>query len=128
MSQNLPENILCAKSHEYIKIEGNTAYIGISQYATEQLGEVVFVELPEVGIKLSKGEIFGTVESVKAASELYMPVSGTISDINSRLTSEPELVNEDCYEKGWIIKISDFSQNELESLLSIDDYLLYIEE
>lgn len=128
MSQNLPENILFAKSHEYIRIDKDVAYIGITQYATEQLGEVVFVELPEVGAKLSKGDIFGTVESVKAASELYMPTSGTIIEINDTLTTEPESVNEDCYGKGWIIKVSDFDQSDLADALSLDDYLLYIEE
>lgn len=130
MSQNveIPENILCVKSHEYIIVEGNVATVGITSYAAEQLGEIVYVELPVVGAELSKGDTFGTVESVKAASELYMPISGKISAVNERLTSEPELINEDCYNNGWIAKVINFSKEDLENALTMEDYLAYIEE
>ncbi|MEW5818973.1 MAG: glycine cleavage system protein GcvH [Cyanobacteriota bacterium] len=123
-----PENIHCTRSHEYVIVDGETGIIGITQYATEQLGEIVYVELPEVGTTIPKGEAFGTVESVKAASEIYMPVSGTISEINHRLTSEPELINDDCYNEGWIIKVADFSKEDLEEAMPMDEYLSFIEE
>ena len=112
MANNVPSNIICTESHEYILPEITTAKIGITDYAVEQLGDVVFVELPEVGSTFSKGEVFGTVESVKAASELYMPVNGTIASVNEALTDNPELVNEDCYGKGWLISVSEYSEAE----------------
>ena len=125
---NIPDNIYCTKSHEYVVIENDTAILGITEYASEQLGEIVYVELPDVGTKLSKGDVFGTVESVKAASELYMPLSGTISEVNEKLITEPELINEDCYNEGWIVKVSEFSEQDLEEALSMEDYLSFIEE
>lgn len=125
---NIPENIHCSKSHEYVKIEGNHAFIGITKYATEQLGEIVFVEMPEVGKTLNKGEVFGTVESVKAASELYAPLSCKVIELNERLTSEPELINEDCYNQGWIVKVSDFNKDDLQDTMLMEDYLTFIEE
>lgn len=130
MSQNveIPENILCARSHEYIIVDNDIATIGITSYAAEQLGEIVYVELPEVGTSFSKGDTFGTVESVKAASELYMPISGKVIEVNERLTSEPELINEDCYNQGWIVKVTNFSSEDLENTLNMEDYLVYIEE
>lgn len=124
----IPDNILCSRSHEYIIVENNVATIGITSYAAEQLGEIVYVELPEIGASFSKGDTFGTVESVKAASEMYMPLTGKIIEVNELLTSEPELINEDCYHRGWIAKVVDFSEADLEDTLSMEDYLTYIEE
>lgn len=124
----IPDNIICSKSHEYIIVENNVATIGITSYAAEQLGEIVYVELPEIGASFSKGDTFGTVESVKAASEMYMPLSGKISEVNELLTSEPELINEDCYNRGWIVKVVDFNESDLEDTLNMEDYLTYIEE
>ena len=125
---NMPENIRCSKSHEYIIVEGDAAKVGITKYAADQLGEIVYVELPEVGAKFNKGEVFGTVESVKAASELYMPISGEILELNDDLTSEPELINEDCYNRGWIVKVKNFSREDLNNTMSVEDYNVYIEE
>jgi glycine cleavage system H protein len=124
----IPENILCTRSHEYILLEENVAVVGITSYASEQLGEIVYVELPVIGALISKGDAFGTVESVKAASEVYMPVTGKIVEVNERLTSEPELINEDCYGNGWLVKIADFAKEDLENTLTMEDYLNYIEE
>jgi glycine cleavage system H protein len=125
MTNNVPNNIVCTKSHEYILPENSTVKIGITDYAVEQLGDVVFVELPEVGSTFSKGEVFGTVESVKAASELYMPIDGKIAAINESLTDNPELVNEDCYGKGWLISVSEYSNVEG---MSYAEYKNYLEE
>ncbi len=121
-------NIHCSKSHEYISIEGNKAKIGITEHAAEQLGDVVFVELPEVGTTLKTNEIFGTIESVKAASEIYMPVGGKVSAINEKLETEPELVNVNPYNEGWLIEITDFDAEELKNLLNYNEYLKFIEE
>jgi glycine cleavage system H protein len=123
----VPNNILCTKSHEYILSKGNEAIIGITDYAVDQLGDVVFVELPEVGTSFNKGESFGTIESVKAASEIYMPVSGKVVEINDNLTAQPELINEDCYEKGWLIKIADINKNETDDAMSYDEYKEYLD-
>lgn len=123
----VPNNILCAKSHEYVLKQGDEAIVGITDYAVDQLGDVVFVELPEKGACFNKGESFGTIESVKAASEIYMPVSGKVIDTNEDLMTQPELVNEDCYGKGWLIKIADFNKNDLEDMMSYDEYKEYLD-
>ena len=98
-----PDNILCSKTHEFVWENNGEYVIGLTDFAVEQLGDIVFVELPEVGAILSKGDILGTVESVKAASEIYMPISGTVKEVNEDLVSTPEILNEDPYEKGWLI-------------------------
>lgn len=108
-------------SHEWIKVEGNVAKIGISDHAQDTLGEIVFVELPSVGDHFNKGDDFGAVESVKAASELYMPISGTVTNVNEALEDEPELINEDAY-LNWIIEIELDDLSELDDLLSYEDY------
>lgn len=118
------EGILCSKSHEYILENGEKNYtVGLTDYAVEQLGDIVFLELPEVGASFNKGDVFATVESVKAASEIYMPISGTITEINEEVVDSPELLNENPYEKGWLVKV-DFSGDEMElsDLLEYDDY------
>ncbi len=118
-----PDNILCSKTHEYLwENEGNYV-IGLTDFAVEQLGDIVFVELPEVGTIIDKGEILGTVESVKAASEIYMPVSGKVIEVNEDLISSPEILNEDPFEKGWLIKIeSSTVQDEISDLIDYNDY------
>ena len=120
------DNMLCSKSHEYVfEAEGNY-YIGLTDYAIEQLGDIVFVELPEVGTTYTKGEIFGTIESVKAASEIYMPVGGKIVEINEQLIEKPELLNESEFDEMWLIKIeSDTYAEDNKDLL---DYSTYKEE
>ena len=99
-----PEGILCSKTHEWVLEEGNTVSIGLTDYAVEQLGDIVFIELPEVGTNYSKDEVFATIESVKAASEIYMPVAGRVVEINEELINSPELINEDAF-AAWLIKI-----------------------
>jgi glycine cleavage system H protein len=115
-------DVLCSKSHEYAVKEDNKLIIGLTDYAVEQLGDIVFVELPEVGTTIEKGEIFGTIESVKAASELYMPVKGTVVEINEKLTTEPERINSDSYNEGWLIKVDSYSEKELDELMAYDEY------
>lgn len=120
---SITEKILCTKSHEYL-LEGNGEFtVGLTDYAIEQLGDIVFVELPEVGTSFHKGETFATIESVKAASEIYMPVSGKILEINEEVANTPEILNEDCYEKGWLVKIEKTGDDtELAELLDYEDY------
>lgn len=103
---SVPANMLCSKSHEYVYEENGVYSVGLTDYAIEQLGDIVFVELPEVGSVYTKGEIFGTIESVKAASELYMPLTGKIVEIKEELIEHPELLNEEPFEKMWLIKVS----------------------
>ena len=118
-----PENLLCSKTHEYVYEKDGKYVIGLTDFAVEQLGDIVFVELPEVGTELSKSDILGTVESVKAASEIYMPVSGKVVEVNDELSSSPEILNEDSYEKGWLIKVESNSYNEDSAdLSSYDEY------
>lgn len=120
------DNMLCSKSHEYVYEENGNYNIGLTDYAIEQLGDIVFVELPEVGTKYTKGEIFGTIESVKAASEIYMPIGGTIVEINEQLIEKPELLNEEPFEDMWLIKVS--SEAYLEDSKDLLDYTTYKEE
>jgi glycine cleavage system H protein len=110
------------KSHEYVRVEGGTGVVGITDYAQSQLGDVVFVELPPIGQSLSKGTEAATVESVKAASEVNAPVSGTVVDVNSALTDSPGLVNEDPSGKGWFLKIKLSDATELDRLMDEDAY------
>ncbi len=122
----IKDNMLCSKSHEYVYEENGNYNIGLTDYAIEQLGDIVFVELPEVGTKYTKGEIFGTIESVKAASEIYMPVGGTVVEINEQLIEKPELLNEEPFEDMWLIKVS--SEAYLEDSKDLLDYTTYKEE
>lgn len=115
------ENILCTKSHEYI-LKGEPAIVGLTDYAIEQLGDIVFLELPEVGDVFAKGDTFANIESVKAASEIYMPVSGKIIEVNSALVDAPESLNDDCYENGWLVKIEATNNADFEDLLTYADY------
>lgn len=121
---SITEKILCAKSHEYLLDNGDNTYtIGLTDYAVEQLGDIVFLELPEAGQDFKKGETFATIESVKAASEIYMPISGKIIEINDSLVDSPEKLNEDCYENGWLVKIeSTGDAAEQADLLEYEDY------
>ena len=120
---NLPEDVRYSEDHEWIRAEGDTAKIGITDYAQDQLGDIVFVEMPEVGSTFEKGEEFGTLESVKAVSEMYMPVGGEIVAINTALEDEPVLVNQDPYHEGWIIEVKLSDPSELDGLITKDDYL-----
>ena len=120
---NLPVDLRYAESHEWAKSEGDKVKIGISDYAQDQLGDIVFVELPEIGESLEKGEEFGTVESVKAVSELYMPMGGEIVAVNAALEDSPESVNNSPYTEGWMIEVKPDSASELDALLTNDAYL-----
>jgi len=114
------------KSHEYVRVEGGTGVVGITDYAQSQLGDVVFVELPPIGQSLSKGAEAATVESVKAASEVNAPVSGTVVDVNSALTDSPGLVNEDPSGKGWLLKVTLTDVTELDRLMDEDAYRAFL--
>jgi len=115
------EGLFYTESHEYVKVEGNIGYVGISDYAQHQLGNVVYVDMPEAGDEVTAGEEFGAVESVKAASDLISPVSGTVLEINEALEDSPELINEDAYE-NWIMKVELSDPEELKKLLSAAAY------
>ncbi len=110
------------KSHEWVKVDGNIGTIGISEHAQEEMGDIVYVELPEVGSKIKKGETFMSLESAKSAEDVYAPVSGTVKEVNSELEDAPELVNEDAQGKGWFVKVELDDPSELDDLLSEDDY------
>jgi glycine cleavage system H protein len=120
---NLPEDVRYTDDHEWAKQNGDVVRMGISDYAQDQLGDIVFVELPEVGSTFDKGEEFGTVESVKAVSELYMPMGGEVTAINEELADAPETVNSDPYGGGWMIEIKASDPAELEAMKSKADYL-----
>jgi glycine cleavage system H protein len=120
---SFPENVRYAESHEWAKAAGDTARIGITDYAQDQLGDIVFVELPDVGESFDKGAEFGTVESVKAVSELYLPVSGEIVAINEALEDAPELINNTPFSDGWMIEVKPSDSSELDTLMDKDAYL-----
>ena len=126
---NLPQDLSYLSSHEWVRNEGDgTVTIGVTDFAQEQLGDVVFVELPEVGTQLSTEEEFGVIESVKAASDLYAPVSGEVVEINEQLEDDPELVNSDPYGDAWLLKIKLSDTDELNHLLDADAYSVLCEE
>src|SRR5215212_7024185 len=121
-----PEDNRYAKSHEYVHLEGDVATIGITDYAQKELGDVVFVELPQVGTQLDAADELGSIESVKAVSELFSPVTGEVVEVNDKLTEKPELVNTDPYGDGWMIRIRMSDQSEMDELMNADDYEDYV--
>ena len=122
------ESMLCTKTHEYVLEQGDKYEIGITDYAIEQLGDIVFIELPEIDSEFKKNEAFATIESVKAASEIYMPISGKVIEINEEIVNSPELLNDENYENKWFIKIeSTADQIEFADLLDYSDYKEEIE-
>ncbi len=117
------DEMLCSKSHEYIVKQDNKYIIGLTDYAIDQLGDIVFLELPEVGNEFKKDDTFANIESVKAASEIYMPISGKIVEVNSELVDAPEKLNEDCYENGWLVKVeTEAKEDEFNDLMSYENY------
>jgi glycine cleavage system H protein len=122
---NIPEDLQYTKSHEWVRIDGDTATIGITDHAQDELGDVVFVELPDEGATFDAGESFGTVESVKAVSDLYTPVGGEVVEANSALEDAPENINEDPYGEGWIVKLRTTDEADL---LSPEEYKKVVEE
>jgi len=123
-----PEDYKYSKEHEWVLVEGNIATVGITDFAQDQLGDIVFVELPAVGDKVSKEDAFGVVESVKAVSDIYAPVSGKVLEVNDDLPENPEMLNEDAYGDGWIIKIDMSDLEELNDLMSAAEYEEYVAE
>lgn len=119
---NFPENLKYSKDHEWIKVEGETALVGITEYAQSELGEIVYVDVTTEGETIEKNEVFGSVEAVKTVSDLLMPVGGEVLEVNAELEEKPELINEDPYGKGWIIKLNITDASELDELLSAADY------
>lgn len=119
---NYPSDLHYTKDHEWLRLEGNTATIGITDYAQRELGDIVFVEVETIGKSLEAGAVFGTVEAVKTVSDLYLPVSGTIDELNPELSNAPELVNTDPYGKGWMIKMTVNNPADIESLLDAAGY------
>ena len=119
---NVPANLKYTKEHEWVRIEGEFAFVGITDYAQSELGEIVFVEVETVGESLSVGDVFGSVEAVKTVSDLFLPVSGEILEFNEKLEDAPELVNNDPYGDGWMVKVAFIDAKEVDELLSADEY------
>lgn len=123
-----PKEYKYTKEHEWINIDGDVATIGITNFAQEQLGDIVSVEVPKIGKEFSKGESLALIDSMKTTSDVYAPVSGVILEVNQELESQPELLNEDPYEKGWILKLKIKNNDEIESLMSVEDYEAFVEK
>jgi glycine cleavage system H protein len=121
-----PEGLKFSKEHEWVLVEGKTATIGITEFAQEELGDIVYVELPEVGEKIVKDDPFGAVESVKAVSDVYAPVSGTVLEINDLLPDNPETINDDPYGDGWMVRVEMTDMDDLKDLLSAEEYAEYV--
>ncbi len=119
---NFPAELKYTKDHEWIRLEGDVAYIGITDYAQSELGEIVYVDITTEGETIAKEEVFGTIEAVKTVSDLFMPVGGEVLEVNAALEDKPELVNEDAYGQGWLIKIAVKDAADLNDLLSADEY------
>ena len=125
---NFPDDLKYTRDHEWCRINGNRAIVGITDHAQDALGDIVYLELPDVGDAVKKGETFGVVESTKAVSELFAPVSGKVVEVNDPLSDAPETVNEDPYEEGWMIVIEPSDPKELESLMDAKTYRAFVEE
>ncbi len=119
---NFPENLKYTESHEWVRIEGDEAYIGITEFAASHLGDIVFIEIETEGETLDKGESFGTIEAVKTVSDSYMPLSGEVIEVNELIIDDPALVNKDCYGEGWLIKIKLSNASEVEAMMDSAAY------
>ncbi|MFP4470561.1 MAG: glycine cleavage system protein GcvH [Bacteroidales bacterium] len=119
---NIPDNLKYTKDHEWVRVEGDEAFIGITDYAQNELGDIVFIEVETVGEELDREETFGTIEAVKTVSDMFMPVAGEVLEFNEELEQSPEIVNNDPYGKGWIVKIKPADMNDIEDLLDADAY------
>lgn len=119
---NIPENLKYTKDHEWVRVEGDSAVMGITEFAQSELGDVVFVELPEIGKSVSQKETLAVVESTKAASDVYAPIGGKVEQVNSELSSTPEKINQDPYGNGWIVKLNSVSAKDLDGLLDAQQY------
>ncbi len=125
---NFPDNLKYTKDHEWVLVEGNTATIGVTDFAQSELGDIVFVDISSQGDTLGAHEIFGTVEAVKTVSDLYMPISGEVTEVNGDLDGSPESVNSDPYGAGWMVKVNMINPSEVEGLMSAADYRAMIGE
>jgi glycine cleavage system H protein len=123
-----PEGLKYSKEHEWVLVEEHIATVGITEYAQQELGDIVYVELPEVGEKVVKDDPFGAVESVKAVSDIYAPISGTILEVNDALPDSPETINDDPYADGWMIKVEMTDMDDLKDLMSAEEYAEYVEQ
>lgn len=123
---NFPENVKYSTDHEWVRVEGSEAYVGITDFAQDELGEIVFVDVSTQGDTLGQGEVFGSIEAVKTVSDLLMPVGGEVLEINPKLDDAPELVNKDPFGEGWIIKITVQNTEELSGLMSADQYKAFV--
>jgi glycine cleavage system H protein len=121
-----PADLKYVKSHEYIRMDGDVAVVGITAFAADQLGDVTFVELPKIGQKFKNEQKFGVIESVKSVSDLFMPAGGEVVEVNDRLASEPELINHDCYGDGWMLKLKLDDKSEVDTAMSADDYKTFV--
>ena len=119
---NFPEELKYTKDHEWVRIEGNVAYIGITEFAQSELGDIVYVDINTVGQEVKSGDIFGTVEAVKTVSDLFLPISGTINEVNKELANQPELVNTDPYGEGWMVKMTVDNPADVDNLLTATAY------
>lgn len=119
---NFPSELKYTKDHEWIMVNGNEAVVGITEFAQRELGDIVYIDINTIGAEVAKDEVFGTVEAVKTVSDLFMPITGTVLELNEKLDSAPELVNQDPYGDGWMVKIEIKSASEMEGLLSADEY------
>ena len=128
MSREHPNDLRYTQDHEWAKVDGNVATVGITQFAVESLGDITQVDLPNEGETVTKGEVFGTVESVKAVSDLFAPVSGKVLKVNTPLRDSPETLNEDCYDEGWMIQVEMSNPKEMEALLDAPKYEEYLKE
>ncbi len=124
----IPSGLLYTKDHEWIRVEDNKGIIGITDYAQNSLGDIVYVELPSVNDEVDAGDEFGTIESVKAVSPLFMPISGTVTEVNADLADQPEMVNDDCYSDGWLVRVEIANPEDTENLLSPEDYETFLIE
>ncbi len=125
---DVPKELKYTKEHEWVRLDGDSVVVGITDHAQDSLGDIVYVELPEEGSSVAKDEPFGVVESVKAVSDLYAPVSGSVTEVNDAIVDSPEVINEDPYGEAWMIRIELSSADELDDLLSAEDYEKYLEE
>jgi glycine cleavage system H protein len=125
---NVPPDLLYTKEHEWVLVENDTATVGITDYAQQELGDVVYIELPDEGATFEAEESFGSVESVKAVSEIYMPLAGKVLEVNADLVEAPEVINEDPYGEGWMIRIAVDDVAQIDQLMSTEEYQSYLEE
>ncbi|MDP7318685.1 MAG: glycine cleavage system protein GcvH [SAR324 cluster bacterium] len=124
----IPEELLYTREHEWIRLDGNKGEVGITAYAQQSLGDIVYVELSNIDDEVDKGDEFGTIESVKAVSSLFMPATGKILEVNTELKERPELINEDCYDEGWLVRISIDHPEDQENMMDAEAYREFLEE